>query len=537
VDVNKDGTLDNNDFRVKLSGVTSLTAADLGFGVGNTINLTAAGAKVDLTNKTNADNFSTVEDDIINTKTAFLDGSTIDAKGGTDVMNITDDLAGTDLAGVGLTVTSVEQVNLLQGASVASFMFNGPTKIVSSAATNLTLGTGGQTYVGSAAVDNITGGGGNDSINGGAGNDTIVGSAGNDTLLGGDGDDQFTFATGILTANTVIDGGAGANTLNVTGAGTATKDANLVNVQTVNWTPDDGTSARTLDLTGQTENFTINVAAYSNSGNNVANLTLGAGDDTIILANAGNFNTNEDIINGGGGTNTLRVDAGTLNAAADNDLVNIASITLNKSSGQTLTLTSQTENFTITGSSGNDSITGGGGNDSINGGNGNDTIVGNGGNDSINGGAGDDSISGSAGADRITLGAGNDTVALTTAENAPVAGYVITDFLQGTGTTDVIKLDMSGAAVVTATNIAGVTANRVVIIQNSLTLSQITADTTALAQANSFILVHNTTSGKAELWFDDNWQDGGNRTLVATFDNIVSLAGVTGFASDDFNLT
>ena len=102
--------------------------------------------------------------------------------------------------------------------------------------------------------------------------------------------------------------------------------------------------------------------------------------------------------------------------------------------------------------------------------------------------------------------------------------------------TDVIELDMNpGAIVTTANNIAGVASNQVVILQSSLTSSVITTDITSSA-TNSFILVHNSSSQKAELWFDDNWATTGNRTLVATFDNITTLAGVTNFVPDDFIL-
>ena len=35
-------------------------------------------------------------------------------------------------------------------------------------------------------------------------------------------------------------------------------------------------------------------------------------------------------------------------------------------------------------------------------------------------------------------------------------------------------------------------------------------------------------------WMDDDWSDAGGRSLVATFDNVVSLTGVTSFGNADF---
>ena len=324
---------------------------------------------------------------------------------------------------------------------------------------------------------------------------TFTLTAGNDTVSGGDGDDTINAPTGTLQAADIIDGGAGANTLNVTGDGTATTDANLKNVQTVNWTPDDASNARTLNLTGQTENFTINVGAYGAPGK-AATLLLGAGNDTIILANAGNFATNEDVINGGGGTNTLRVDAGNLVATNDADLVNIASIILN-GAGQTLTLTNQTENFTIIGSAGNDSITGGGGNDSITGGAGNDTIVGSLGNDTLLGGDGDDQFTFATGLLTATTvidgGAGTNTLNVTG---------------NGTATTDA---NLKNVQTVNWTSTAGndvfTLANQTEAFTLNLDLTAAGNDTITSGDGNDTITVTNATS-----WTTGDVINGGGGT-------------------------
>ena len=361
VDSNADGTLDNNDFRVQLKGVTSLTAADLGFGVGNTVNLTAAGAVVNDTTKTKADNFTTVEDDVINSKAAFLIGSQIDAKGGTDVLNIKDvyNLNGGQATTV--TFAGIEQVNLLQGAAAGSVMVDGQFKIVSSAATTMQLGAGNQTYVGSDAIDNIsTGVPGIYTIQTGGGNDTItLLSSGANNVDAGDGDDTINGGN-TVTAATSIKGGTGTDTLNVTdpialNALDGVREVEVVNITlTANTTltPVDDVVAAGAKLAvnitaGTSANLTFNGGSETDGsftftdlgtmkdhvmtggakndvfafGLNTGDVTLngGAGDDTF---NMGNFLTIADHIDGGPGTDTLKV----INDTAVTDLDNVTNV-------------------------------------------------------------------------------------------------------------------------------------------------------------------------------------------------------------------
>jgi Ca2+-binding RTX toxin-like protein len=62
--------------------------------------------------------------------------------------------------------------------------------------------------------DTIVGLGGNDSLSGGDGNDSLAGDAGADRLLGGNGDDSLTWHS----ADGLVDGGAGTDTLRVAGS-------------------------------------------------------------------------------------------------------------------------------------------------------------------------------------------------------------------------------------------------------------------------------------------------------------------------------
>ena len=230
-------------------------------------------------------------------------------------------------------------------------------------------------------------------------------------------DDVFRFS-GTLDVTDKIDGGDGTDTLVITGTGTSNSDANLVNVEVIEWSPNDGSSPQTLDLTGHTQAFTVKVGGYGAAGK-VATLQLGSGNDTIILTDAAKFKTGEDVIDGGGGANTLQVNKGDLTATNDADLVNIQTIILaDTAASQKVDLTGQLEGFTITRqASVSSTITGGDGNDVITGGSGNDTLTGGKGNDTIFGGAGNDTITGGKGADVLTGGAGNDTFKFTSGDS------------------------------------------------------------------------------------------------------------------------
>ena len=115
----------------------------------------------------------------------------------------------------------------------------------------------------------------------------------------------------------------------------------------------------------------------------------GSGNDTFTIANA--TEGDNDTIDGYGGTDTLELSTGAHTFATDGNLANIEDVKVH-SSGSTLDLTNQTENFNVTVGAGTDTVTGGDGVETfiiLNAGEGN--------NDTFTGGAGTDIIQLSSG--------------------------------------------------------------------------------------------------------------------------------------------
>lgn len=358
LDANGDGTLDNNDFRVQLESVTSVTAADLGFTVGNTVELTAPAANVSRVLNTNASDFTTNEDDTINTTVANLAASTINGEFGTDTLNVTGDAVGVTAlnvaAGANAALTSIENVNFTGNVGLLNLGTAIPVDVE-----NLSVDGGGLTATTTAAGQtfSLTGTGvgtltfgafADTTFNTDGGADTInaVTLASQTVSTGGNTDTINVTANAGMGAD--IDGGAGIDTLNWTAdaAGAATMTT-INGVEVVVITPNVGGNQLTIndDVTGVTSTAagvtTINATAAAvdgvamNLGNaadvlnitTAGNFTLGAlsavedvnfaaGDNTVttIAANVAGATTGFD---GGVGNNTLTL---TTNVAATTDL-------------------------------------------------------------------------------------------------------------------------------------------------------------------------------------------------------------------------
>ncbi len=253
--------------------------------------------------------------------------------------------------------------------------------------------TEGFIVTGSTGDDLIEMGSGNDTIDGSNGNDEIHGNAGADSIDGGAGNDSIYGAQNDAKLN----GGPENDTLVIAGQGTFddTTNSQIVNIEQV--TLEDATN---LDLTSQTEGFTVNGSGgndtiqaaqgndtiFGNAGDDSLDGSAGAdsvdggtGSDTLVGAQ------NDVLLDGGadvvGDTDVLEIGA-SFNDSGDGQIVRIETVLLTNG-GTVLVLDQQTEALLIEGSDGNDDITSGSGDD---------TVVGNGGSDTLNGGAGNDEL-------------------------------------------------------------------------------------------------------------------------------------------------
>lgn len=289
----------------------------------------------------------------------------------------------------------------------------------------------------------------------------IIAGTGNDTLIGGSGDDSVTFSVAGLTAADIVNGGGGINTLRFTDAGTigAAKLTQVTNAQIIALGGGGG-QANTLTLTdailtANTNATTTQLHVITGNANDTIDgsaLTLanrgimvtGSGGIDIIRGGAGadivlfsvNDLTSADLVNGGGGVNTLRLSGGgAINLSKLSQVSNMQVIELLTASGLTLNNgivnanTSATSTvLTVRGSAANDVIDA-------------SAVSLTARSLAITGGAGADTITGGAGADSIDAGAGDDFVTYA-ANDVSTAGGAQEVF--GLGDTLILK---SGATV------------------------------------------------------------------------------------------
>ncbi|OQX01232.1 MAG: hypothetical protein BWK73_46785 [Thiothrix lacustris] len=334
VDLDRNGTLDANDFRVVMSGVNSLAATSVRLASGNNITLTAPAAVLDGINPAvNAVDTATLLvptattpfGDTINTTVANLNGSTINGLAGTDTLVITNQVTANvalGAGGAGGTLTNIENVTLQQGSTANVTIFNGANvATTANAPAIVTLGTGGQTFTGSAGNDQVATAAapGNDTINTGAGNDQItVQGVANATVNAGAGDDTVAMvalgATPLTSADT-LNGGDGTDALIIAGNSAGSTDLNNVtNFETIaifgNAVASTYTTVDSLVAAGATLGvgaaaagaaITFNGAAETNGSFSI----VGSGFADTITGGAG-----ADFIFGGGGADILVGGAG-----------------------------------------------------------------------------------------------------------------------------------------------------------------------------------------------------------------------------------
>ena len=178
-------------------------------------------------------------------------------------------------------------------------------------------------------------------------------------FLGSQGDDSITLTgaqfDAILIGNENFTLGPGTDTLNLTSTSSdlntlGETDGLISGVEVISAAT--AAAGVTLNLSGQSEAFTITGSAYADT------ISAGSGDDTI------NGFAGADTVGGGGGVDTirLRLTSADLNSATDQQVTDVEAVTAAAATaGVTLDLHNQQESYTITGSSFDDTITGGGG--------------------------------------------------------------------------------------------------------------------------------------------------------------------------------
>jgi Ca2+-binding RTX toxin-like protein len=369
------------------------------------------------------------------------DDDTIAAGDGNDNIQFTGTTNGFDIVDGGLgtdtiaalsnsTVIGLSSVTGVEAISAGAF--TGVT--ISGSANNDILNFGGITL---SAITKIDGGLGNDVITGSIAADTILGSGGDDTLSGGDGNDIFQY-TGAANGFDSVTGGLGADTISALANSTVIGLSAITGVETISAGSFTGVTIAgsanndTLDFSGVTltaitlidggaGNDTIigNVAVNTIQGSG-GDDTINAGDGNDIIQYTGTAN-GFDAVDGGAGTGD------TISALANSTVIGLSSITGVETitagaftgvyiagSGNADTLNFSAVTLTaitrVEGGAGNDIITGNTAVNTLWGGLGNDTIDGGSGNDIILGDEGDDILIGGAGNDTITGGIGTDTV-------------------------------------------------------------------------------------------------------------------------------
>jgi T1SS-143 domain-containing protein len=321
-----------------------------------------------------------------------------------------------------------------------------------------------------------------------------LGANANFTIFGGAGDDLFKLASNDFTSNMDIDGGGGANAIQITNAATIGSSAfsRIFNVEklilgdfTNSVTLPKGISLTIDDTAAVTSSHALTVDASALDSTSTLDVLGGAGNDIVKVTGVGGFATSHGFgvnlsYNGEGGSDTLQVvNTGSSFNIVDTDFANISSVetlamgetattitnnitlgadvSADVGTGGTFTVDDHTgkENVNIDGSamvanlavllgSGTDTVIAGGGTNTFTGGSGADTFtynVATGGTETANGGAGTDT--------QII----NGTSSPTTYNIDPITiggtGYIGVNIESGTGAGSVVPATAGGYTVAT----------------------------------------------------------------------------------------
>lgn len=439
------GTLGNLDTTIKLTGITSLTPADVGTGSqagGADITLTAANTLTQTT-LTTGGSAATASDDILrSTSLQFLEDTNIVGGNGIDTIAITAGAAASTLTALeadgllGFERMTLGENTVVGGASITASIIwddvNIPTGTFTFDATGLTTiasnftgvaidgtnaGTGTLNLIGSnftGAGDTLVGGSFNDTINGGAGNDTITGGLGNDSLLGGLGDDTI-----VAAGTDTIDGGTGNDVVQVAAA-IGTSATNLATIEL-------GAGVNQVSYTA-TGASTALASIVSTGGVYGIQITEA---QTAIMTPAQFTGAYQVVgVNGNAAEGITFSTNGTINASAVTDVINLTLSAGTTTSGAN-TLTVTTISTSITGAGGADTINvaGGAAANAVLAG----TIIGNAGTDVVN-------VTGNTNT-AATLAATTNTIETINFSNIDTTVALITDAANLTAVTQTLTVN------------------------------------------------------------------------------------------------
>lgn len=312
LDLNSDGQLDQSDFRVILTGNSTITAGDLSLGLtGNSITLNALAANVNLTTQTGSTGVTTNDNDTVTTTIANLNGAVgVNAAAGTnDVLVVSD--AGT--VAIAAAVSNFEGLTLANGTNTVS-------AAAASTIKNITGGTGADTVT----LTNFTTGG---VVSLGGGADTVNGATKAFVEATGASFDGGTSSTGV-----VVD----VDTFNLNSTGQAATTLNLTGVSNFETVSLAGTAAGTYTIQGAT-------AGSDGLGSGIVTLsvdTAGGGATNLFTTAAKIGALTGGLTSAAGGTLAV-----TLTTGGALDLTNVA---LNN----TVTITGSATATTFTANSG-----------------------------------------------------------------------------------------------------------------------------------------------------------------------------------------
>ena len=444
-----------------------------------------------------------------------------------------------------------------------------PNLTFTSLSVSLVGSTGDEDITGWTGAESITGLAGNDTLSGNDGNDTLSGGVGADSVVGGLGNDVFVFgATSEVSVGDRVDGTSGLDTLLVS-ASTDLTGLVLLNIDGVSIASGQTATFAGAQVTGLTwavtgvlggaaETLVVNAA--SGDTVNLANFTLtnagvslvgAAGDEVLTGSQGGDTITGglgADIMSGGDGDDTFIYNGTpdtavgeTVNGGNGTDTVRLSSSTnltsvtftdveaFSLADGATLTLTPgqiATRTWLITGTSG-------GATESLN--------VTSATSDStslasltgltnlsifLTGALGDETLTGSTAADRITGGAGADS--LIGGSGSDVFVFGSTDSGLTLGTADKIADFTSGADTLSLGLAGNATAGTGNYVEAGASVADFAA---ALAAANTALAALNGTSAASQLYAFEF--DGTNGYLFidtdsdGASDQVIVLAGVT----------